>query len=533
MKVLMFILGVFLIPSLFAAPMTGPLSAVSVLAFKPSVALDTAGLSRMNVPVVAGDVAGMATISSRSLSLKLLGAAGRGALGPWGMAAITAAQLCYDQTDWKVCHSTNDPLVPINVDLSGILAAENTDIIPALPKTTYRMDGVYTSAVGDTRVDVCSAFSALYKSMYPHMDITVVGYGNEQYGNTCLYNLFMVKTGEPYGGGSASYRPISVYSCKSGYILSDSAGTASTTGRFCTPVAPVCPPDYIVTNDLGHPLSVSGKFCTPVNAYSCPTDYHRSDSYQNSDSAGMFCSYNSPYLTEQQKTDVLAPYLLDYYANQLFADKDGKTLSDIFSDPDTTFDPTVTPSDMPMTWTDLTKYTGWVNDKTAQTTNPLAPNYISPSNYNYVVNYINTNNTNNTSTGNTPVVTPETTSALTQSQYDDSNLKTSTAEKAAINAVTKPELSGLLKPLDDYKADIQSTNSNTVSTINKPSSLGYGSSTCWRPTLKSFNNTTVSPGDAYCSDYDSFSNPLAVWALWIGTALYLWHFGREQLTERV
>lgn len=52
--------------------------------------------------MLAGEGAGMASISGKAAVGRLLGAAGRGVLGPWGMAAITAAQLCYSETDWKI-----------------------------------------------------------------------------------------------------------------------------------------------------------------------------------------------------------------------------------------------------------------------------------------------------------------------------------------------------------------------------------------------------------------------------------------------
>lgn len=91
----------------------------------------------------------------------------------------------------------------------------------------------------------------------------------------------------------------------------------------------------------------------------------------------MFCSYQAPVLTEQQKYDLLAPYLLNYYANQLFAGTDGKTIPDLFADADTTFDPTVTPTDMPMTWTQLQTYVDWYTSGKIQTTNPLAQYYVS------------------------------------------------------------------------------------------------------------------------------------------------------------
>jgi len=430
-------LSLFLISlSSSAAITTGPIKGATVLAYKPTATIDTAGISRINLPVLAGETAGMASVGTKATVGRLLGAAGRGVLGPWGMAAITAAQLCYDKTDWSICHSTNDPLVPINIDKSLIVPAENTATISATqitPSTPNKF--CYSSGQcveNSTPTDACAAFLSL-KS--PNAELQSIQSVSDAscYVRVLLNDSFQFLT--------VSFNPeyIPHYTCPSGYFLSDSLGNADSSGSFCTPTAPTCPSsDYILTNDLGGPLPVTGKFCTPTWAYSCPENYIRSDAYQNSSSDGMFCSYSAPYLTEQQKVDLLAPYLLNYYANQLFSDTDGKTLPDIFSDPDTTFDPTVTPADMPMTWSDLQKYTDWYISGKAQTTNPLAPYYISPSNYQYTQNYVNTTiqtNTNTNTNTNINSASSAQSNALTQEQYEASNKKYNDQQTESINSI--------------------------------------------------------------------------------------------------
>lgn len=473
-----------------AATTTGPLTGVTVLAYKPTATLDTAGISRLNLPVLAGETAGMASVGSKATVGRLLGAAGRGALGPWGMAAITAAQLCYDQTDWKICHSTNDPLVPIDVDLSRIVPAENTEIITAPTKPGYATP---STSFYKTKDEACAAQLAVYSPIQGHVwTVATTDAACVVYVDGGFYSSFPLRSGSVF-----SY-------CPTGYYLSDSSGVANSSGNFCTPTAPVCPENHILTNDQGGPLSVTGKFCTPLDAYSCPADYRRTDAYQNSDSQGMFCSYNAPYLTEQQKNDILAPYLLNYYANQLFSDKDGKTLPDMFSDADTTFDPTVTPADMPMTWEDLKKYTDWITSGKGQTTNPLAPYYISPSNYKYTQTVINNTNNTNTNTDTTTNVNPTTTAssaAMTQAQFEQSTSKADKTAADAINATDTTSLDNLTKTSGFYGANDQLTNISNgnigdLPSLPTPNLPGYSS--CQTIDLSWKDHPAVFPSQSQC-----------------------------------
>lgn len=500
MKVLMFIFGVFLIPSVvLATPVTGPIKPETILHFHPE--LNAVG-TNYRVPVVVGGVTGVAEIGADLTVGRLLANVAKGATGPWGAAAVTAAMLCYQETDWKICHSTIEPIVPIQIDTSKITPAS------------------FTSAVTIHGISELNSYS---------IDTNTVC---TQVGRFLWFNGTTPYCTVGFSGG---YSPIQVipYSC----IDYGGSPVGNAIGDLCKIKNYFCS-SGILTNSFGAPMAVTGQYCTPETAYSCPENYSRSDSYGNLGD-GMFCAYQAPTLTSEQQANMMKPVLLQYYADQLFNNSDGSVNPDYFSDAGTTFDPVATPSTMPMTWDQLKQYVDWVRRGTAQTTDPLAPHYITPSNYDYTNNYITNNDsavTNSTSNSTSTTITPAdatSSAAITQSQYEASNKKADDKLKTDIAAVPQPSFADVLKPMDDYKTDVQNTNENSVVAINSPSALGYGSSTCWRPSLKSFNGTTVSPGDAYCSDYDSFSNPLAVWALWIGTALYLWHFGREQLTERV
>lgn len=490
--------------SVQAAVTTGPIANAVTLAYKPQAVVDTMGLSRLSVPVLAGDTAGMATIGARSTALKLLGAAGRGALGPWGMMAITAAGLCYDKTDWKICHSTNDPIVPITIDLDRIIPASNTDIVDATPEYKYTYSASFGSFGPDIAENVCSAALSARSSVDTNYHYDFTGLSGTS-SSICNYNRVSDSSGLQVGTGTITLVRSSdiLYTCDLGYFLSDSSGVSDSSGHYCTPNTPKCPSDYILTSSSGGPLSVTGKFCTPVDAYSCSNDYVRTDAYGNSDTQGMFCSYSPAYLTDVQKGDLLAPYLLNYYANQLFSDNNGKPLPDIYTDSDTTFDPTVTPADMPMTWTDLQKYTDWITSGKGQTTNPLAPYYISPSNYNYTKNYINTTNATNTETNTdtTTNVTPSDSSALTQEQYETSTKKLDDAAATAINATDTSSLENLTKTsgfdgANDQLTNISNGNISDLPSLPTPNLPGY--SNCQTIDLSWKGNPAVFPSPSQC-----------------------------------
>lgn len=391
-------ISVFILPfSAFAAVSTGPIKPEVILPFHPE--LNAVG-TRYRVPVVVGGVTGVAEIGADLTVGRLLANVAKGAAGPWGVAAVTAAMLCYQETDWKICHSQIEPIVSLQIDTSQITAATGTTSINYI----YYLQGVY----GYSFSDVCKKIGGVLGS-----DGSCIGPGFEysyaveypcsgQHSNTSLYSQYC-------SNGDSTTN----YSCSSGTL----------------------------TNSSGAPMAVTGQYCTPDSAYSCPTNYLRSDSYGNLGS-GMFCSYQAPTLTPVEQKNILAPYLLNYYANQLFANPDGSPNPDYFSDGDTTFDPAATPSDMPVTWDQLKQYVDWVRNGVAQTTDPLAPHYISPNNYNYTKNYINNSNsttsnlTNNTSSS-TPTITPEqatSSAAMTQAQYEASNKKYDDAQTEAINS---------------------------------------------------------------------------------------------------
>lgn len=486
----------------YSATVTGPIANATVLAYKPTLTLDTAGLSRLSIPVLAGETAGMATIGTKLTVGRFLGYGARGILGPWGMAAIAAADLCYTETDWRICHSTVDPLVPITIDASLIVSAE-TEIIPALSSQiiTYSASG-YGVPIGPytSPQEVCAGIaSVLTDTTTWNFSVSSIDLST----NKCsLAGVFKNGTSTYNTNRYYTSSTKTDYSCQSGYFLSNASGVADSTGKFCTLSLPKCPSsDYILTNSTGGPLSVTGEYCTLKSAYSCQENYSRSDAYGNLGDDGMFCSYTPPALTEQQKADILAPYLLNYYANQLFADKDGKTLPDIFSGSDTTFDTTVTPADMPMTWTDLQKYTGWVNDGTAQTINPLAPHYISPNNYNYVKNYINTNNQTNTNTNNTTNVSAATSTAMTQTEYEQSTSKADKTTADAINSVDTTSLDNLTKTsgfdgANDQLNNISNGNIADLPSLPIPNLPGYSS--CQTIDLSWKIHPAVFPSQSQC-----------------------------------
>ncbi len=483
MKVLIFIFGIFLIPSVFAAPTTGGFAADAVLAIKPQLITDTSGIRYWDVPVSRAGVTGVATIGEDFAIGRVLAASRAGTIGLAGLVAVEAvkgvAGMCIWQTDkWHDC--TQRPTIPINIDTSKITAATKT----TANVFVWSQDGGVTLFGSPTL-----ACGSVGKGVL----------GDDGYG-TAYYCV---------GGFPVFYRITrsqTTYSCSSGSL----------------------------TNSSGAPMAVTGQYCTPDTAYSCPSSYFRSDSVGNSDSVGLFCSYTSPVYDDTQAAKILAPYLLNYYANQLFTGKDGKPL-DVFSAPNTTFDPAASPSTMPMTLDQLKQYVDWVRNGTAQTTDPLAPHYISPNNYDYTKNYINTNNTTNTNSSSTTITPEQTASAaqgLTQTQYEESNKKTDDKLKTDIAAIPQPAVTGLLTPIDDFTTSVNDIKTAQVPTINKPSAISYGSGTCWSPTIDSLNGSKINAG-VYCDNYSQIAHPILYWSIWAGTFIYLWHFGRQTLSARV
>lgn len=493
MKVLMFIFGIFLIPSSFAAYVTGPIKPETILHFHPE--LNAVG-TNYRVPVVVGGVTGVAEIGADLTVGRLLANVAKGATGPWGAAAVTAAMLCYQETDWKICHSQIEPIVSLQIDTSQIIAATGTTSINYI----YYLQGVY----GYSFSNVCKnaggvlgsdgwcrgpGFNASYATKYPC---------SGQHLNTSLYSQYC-------SNGDSTTN----FSCSSGTL----------------------------TNSSGAPMAVTGQYCTPESAYSCPTNYARSDSYGNLGS-GMFCSYQAPTLTAEQQANMMKPVLLQYYADQLFNKPDGSVNPDYFADAGTTFDPVATPSTMPMTWDDLKKYVEWVRGGTAQTTDPLAPHYITPSNYDYTNNYITNNDsavTNSTNNSTSTTITPAdatSSAAMTQSQYEASNKKTDDKLKTDVAAIPQPSVSGLLSPIDDFTTSVNDIKTAQVPTLTTPSAISYGSGTCWNPTIDSFNGSKISAG-VYCDNYSQIAHPILYWSIWAGTFIYLWHFGRQTVSARV
>lgn len=502
------IFALFLPNLSFAAITTGPIKPEVILPFHPE--LNAVGTA-YRVPVVVSGVTGVAEIGADLTVGRLLSVGARGLLGPWGMAAITAAQLCYEQTDWKICHSTIEPIIPLQIDTSKITAA--TASTP--PTVFYEMS------------------SYLKRSL----DISTL----------CSQMGWLLGT---YSGSTKA-----CYSSSAGGLTGSSYLQTTILSRSCNSTISICtvPTTYscstgTLTNSTGAPMAVTGQFCTPASAYSCPTNYARSDSYGNLGD-GMFCSYQSPVLTDAQQKNILAPYLLNYYANQLFAKPDGSPNTDFFSDPDTTFDPAAVPSDMPMTWDQLKQYVDWVRNGIAQTTDPLAPHYVSPKNYDYTKTYINNNNSTSTVTNNTSsatsTITPEqatSSAAMTQTQYEESNKKADTEQATALNTAMNP----LTNVLTQYNADKQFMIDKITSPTEPPAAMpdiftwAWPTGQCQGFTLK-FRVHVPLIGmlsmdklvNEHCPPYNEWAHPALFWFFNIITGLYLFRLWDKTAAEVV
>lgn len=496
-----FIIFALFLPTLsFAAPTTGPITPDVILHFHPELnALGTA----YRVPVVVGGVTGVAEIAAKRTVGALLGDMVGGLLGPWGVAAITAAQLCYEQTNWKICHSTIDPIVPITIDTSKIIPATSTLFFSPKNNGTFFPD----------RSSACTAVGPLISnSTYTFVATGVYTDTSDPF--DCQMKRTQISNGSVTTGTYSSWGA-SVYHV---YKLA-------------------CSNDSVLTNSSGAPMAVTGQSCTPNSAYSCPTNYARSDAYGNLSDSSMFCSYQSPSLTDDQTTAQLKAVLLQYYADQLFKKADGTTDNSPFQQSDTTFDPSATPSSMPMTWDQLKQYVDWIRNGTAQTTDPLAPHYITPNNYDYTKTYITNNNTatttNNSTSTNSNTVTPAdaaSSAAMTQSQYEASNQK---FEQQKADAFTS-SFAGVTNVLTQYNADKQEMISKIGSPTAPPAAMPNVFTWLWPtgqcngftlnlnihvPVIGSLTMNKLV--NEYCPPYRDYIHPAFFWFFNMITALYI------------
>lgn len=443
MKVLMFIFGIFLIPSVFASPVIGPIKPDVLLPFYPEL---NPVANTLRVPVVVGSARGVAEVGELGFIGRVGSKIASKTLGGPLLAAVGVADLSYEAYKWYHETSTVGPMdigtcfgplavggyeenVPVSTCVSDIIS-NLTTIQKVWPMSNPQIS--LSSIDSSNSLDVKIYINDIYTNVY---------YG--QQGG--LYTFRWVKT-----------------------------GTIQMT------------------------------------------------------------TINKAEITPQSAFDILASQLLNMPSNNVFNKPDGTPDPDYFSDSDTTFDPTASPNNIPMTLDELSKYVDWIRSGKAQTTDPLSPYYISPFNYQYTQNYIN--NIDNSVTSNTSgAVAPQQTtssSALTQSQYDASNKKTDDKLNTDIAAIPQPAVTGLLTPIDDFTTSVNDIKTAQVPTINKPSSISYGSGTCWSPTIDSFNGTKISAG-VYCDNYSQIAHPILYWSIWAGTFIYLWHFGRQTLSARV
>lgn len=489
-----------------AALTTGPIQPQAALAFKPSI-LDTAGISRLSMPVAVNGATGLATIKTGFVTARML--AMRASGGPIGLAAtaaIAAASLCYADDKWSDC--TIRQIMPVDIDTSTITAATSQTVYKYSADLNYNtacpISYGSASTISESSAQACNGMSTILSDSC-NFDSANYYYVQQSPGS-CIYLMYNKSTnqstGSPASISSVFYWFGTEYSCPSGSILTDSNGGPSSVGHYCT----------------------------PESAYSCLTDYARSDSSGNLDASGMFCSYQKPSLTAEQRQDILAPYLLGYYANQLFADADGKLDTGYFSDPDTTFDTAVTPDGMPMTYTQLNQYVTWIRDGSAQTTDPMSPHYMSPTEYSYAFNYVNNSDITNNNLNNSAYVTPAQAAqnaassavGLTQTQYETSTKNMDTASATAIkatntDAVDNPDDGGF-NDANDQLTNISNGDIADLPTLATPNLPGHSS--CQTIDISWKQYQAVFPTTSQCAKMEEFKSMLG-YILYLLTAIGL------------
>lgn len=475
---LLLIFALFLPNLSFAAVSTGPIKPEVVLPFYPELNPLT---QTIRAPVVIGTTKGVAEIGKAGFIARIGSKAASGSLGGPVMAALTIADLSYEAYKWYHTDEVEAPMYPV---------VPNTTLLCA-------SDGFCSGT--DYRMVAAHEFSILPS---------------------------VVRTALKPAGYEKVFR-----------------------GVTNLPSIPtLIPPSQIIsgTSQYRYDFPADGEYYAPVYSYEGFPITGLSLYYKGtvSNTPQMFVEIRKNPITSDSAFNFLWPALALMPASNVFQKPDGSVDDDYFSDADTTFDPTVSPNNIPMTFDELSKYVDWIRSGKAQTTDPLAPYYITPSNYQFTQNYIN--NIDNSVTNNTSgAVAPQQTtssSAMTQTQYEESNKKADTEQATALNTAMNP----LTNVLTQYNADKQFMIDKITSPTEPPAAMpdiftwAWPTGSCQGFILK-FNIYVPYIGvlsmdklvNEHCPPYDEWAHPALFWFFNIITGLYLFRLWDKTAAEVV
>ncbi len=455
------ILFIFLSTSFaHAAVRTGPINPNVINHFYPE--MNPVG-NAFRVPISWAGIQGTAEIGAAGTLGSLLDYAKRGLGGPALNAALMAATVCLSSREndpFDICHGDAPETMQPTVNSEDVYSAVNMQ--------GYTVDSVLYPDITSACNQVASIRTAASTSGWIY---TFAGVYVDSWPIHCKLNR-QTPTATYYDEDAQPYAYQQSYlGCSSGDVLTNSAGV---------------------------PMPLTGTYCVNPANYQCNSGYLLSTDH-------LACNYQEQQLTDSQAADLLKPQLLNYYADQLFRDKDLNIITDPFEQSDTTFDPDLVPSNFPTSWETFKQWVDWVRNGKAQTSDPLAPNYLTPQQYDYTNNYITNNDTsnvtNNTSNAYPTTETVSSADPLTQEQYEESTKKMDDATAEAIDSISTDPIdnawgdSGIDTP-NDKLDDIANGNIDGLPDITPPNFPSYSS--CQKINLSWQSYSAEFPTDNQC-----------------------------------
>ena len=172
----------------------------------------------------------------------------------------------------------------------------------------------------------------------------------------------------------------------------------------------------------------------------------------------------------------------------------------------------------------------WKNDYRQgllQTTDPLADHYVTPEQLAQVKELVSAEDAANTDDATVAALNEKMKQPITQAQYDDSNLKTETAQAASLSSSLAPALD----PFNQLKIDSDFVLDKINNPAEPPASLSFFTWSLPTGTCTGFDvDFSVGNGrlhtskrvNEFCEFYSTVAHPLLFWFLNILTFLYVW-----------
>lgn len=168
-----------------------------------------------------------------------------------------------------------------------------------------------------------------------------------------------------------------------------------------------------------------------------------------------------------------------------------------------------------------------------QSVDPNAPHYVTPEQMKQVQDLVAAENAANTDDGTVEALNEKMKQPITQVQYEESNLKTETAQAGSLEA----SLGAAFEPIAQLKQDNDFILDKMTSPPDPPSGVGFfkwtlptGSCSGFAVDMSVGNGKlhTTKQVNEFCPFYESVAHPLLFWFLNIATFLYLfWLWDRS------